>query len=92
VAAGHADAMVTNSFSAARLASRYRLRESPLIFLANNLYFAAPEGRNADLLARIDVHLGAWRHQPDSIYYDATLEYRRRTRRVASEDFEFALA
>jgi len=72
VAAGRADAMVTNSFSAARLASQYRLRETPLIFLANNLYFAAPAGRNADLLARIDTHLGAWRHQPDSIYYDAT--------------------
>ena len=72
VAAGRADAMVTNSFSAARLASQYRLRETPLIFLANNLYFATAEGRNADLLARIDAHLGTWRHQPDSIYYDAT--------------------
>jgi len=72
VASGRADAMVANSFSAARLAPRYHLRETPLIFLASNLYFAAPEGRNADLLARIDAHLGAWRQQPNSIYYDAT--------------------
>ncbi|MBP6901472.1 MAG: transporter substrate-binding domain-containing protein [Burkholderiaceae bacterium] len=71
VAAGQADAMVTNSFSAARLASSYGLRETPLIFLANNLYFAVPEGRHADLLSRIDVHLAAWRQQPDSIYYQA---------------------
>jgi len=70
VATGRADAMVTNSFSAARLASRYRLRETPLIFLANNLYFATAQGHDADLLARIDTHLAAWRQQPDSIYYD----------------------
>ncbi|WP_374565092.1 response regulator [Ideonella sp.] len=71
VAAGRADAMVTNSFSAARRATDYRLRETPLLFQASNLYFASPKGRNADLLARIDTHLGTWRRQSDSIYFDA---------------------
>ncbi|MBT9597234.1 MAG: transporter substrate-binding domain-containing protein [Vitreoscilla sp.] len=71
VAAGRADAIVTNSFSAARRAAAYRLRETPLLFQAANLYFASPKGRNSDLLARIDAQLGAWRQNPDSIYFDA---------------------
>jgi two-component system sensor histidine kinase/response regulator len=70
VARGAADAMVTNSFSAARRAADYRLRETPLLFQAANLYFASAKGRHADLLARIDTHLGAWRQDPDSVYFD----------------------
>jgi len=72
VAEGRADAMIVNSFSAARLAARYRLRETPIIFQATNLYFAAPKGRNADLLQALDDHLARWRQQPGSIYYEAT--------------------
>ncbi len=72
VAEGRADAMIANSFSAARMASRYRLRETPIIFQATNLYFAAPKGRNADLLKALDDHLARWRQQPGSIYYEAT--------------------
>ncbi|MFO1224931.1 MAG: transporter substrate-binding domain-containing protein [Burkholderiaceae bacterium] len=72
VAEGRADAMVSNSFSAARMAARHRLRETPIIFQATNLYFAAPKGRNADLLKALDDHLARWRQQPGSIYYEAT--------------------
>ncbi|HEX6016545.1 MAG TPA: response regulator [Burkholderiaceae bacterium] len=72
VAEGRADAMIVNSFSAARLAARNRLRETPIIFQATNLYFAAPKGRNADLLQALDNHLARWRQQPGSIYYEAT--------------------
>ncbi|WP_284619836.1 hybrid sensor histidine kinase/response regulator [Aquabacterium humicola] len=71
VAAGRADAVVTNSFSAALRASEFRLRETPLLFLASNLYFAAAKGRHADLLARIDARLAAWRQDADSVYFDA---------------------
>ncbi|MDP3586409.1 MAG: response regulator [Thiobacillus sp.] len=71
VAAGEADAVVTNSFFAARNGSQYMLQETPIVFLPSNLYFAAGKGRNADLLARIDVHLTAWRRDSNSIYFDA---------------------
>lgn len=71
VHAGQADAVVTNSFFAARNANRYRLRETPILFLPSNLYFATGRGRNADLLAAIDVHLSAWRHDAESVYYKA---------------------
>ena len=71
VVAGEADAVVSNSFFAAHNGSRYRLQETPLVFLPSSLYFATGIGRNGDLLKRIDEHLTAWRNDPDSLYYDA---------------------
>ncbi|MHB1062616.1 MAG: transporter substrate-binding domain-containing protein, partial [Thiobacillus sp.] len=71
VVAGKADAVVTNSFYAARNGSQYKLQETPIVFLPSNLYFATGHGRNADLLARIDVHLTDWRRDSASIYFDA---------------------
>jgi len=71
VAAGEADAVVTNSFFAAGNGAKYKLQETPIVFLPNNLYFATADGRNADLLERIDAHLTAWRGDADSIYFDA---------------------
>ena len=71
VVAGEAEAVITNSFFAAHNGDKYKLRESPIVFLPSNLYFATGKGRNADLLERIDHSLNAWRHDPDSIYFAA---------------------
>ena len=71
VAAGNADAVVSNSFFAARNGAKYRLRETPLVFLPVNLYYATGKGRNADLLATIDRHLDDWRQDADSVYFKA---------------------
>jgi two-component system, sensor histidine kinase and response regulator len=71
VTAGEADAVVTNSFFAARNGPRYQLQETPIVFLPTNLYFATGKGRNLDLLVRIDEHLSAWRRDADSVYFDA---------------------
>ena len=68
---GRADAVVTNSFFAARNGQMYRLGETPIVFLPSSLYVAAPKGRHADLLAAIDRHISAWRSDANSIYYDA---------------------
>jgi signal transduction histidine kinase/DNA-binding response OmpR family regulator/HPt (histidine-containing phosphotransfer) domain-containing protein len=68
---GQADVVVTNSFFAARNGHKYRLTETPIIFLPSSLYFAADKGKNADLLERIDAHLIDWRLDADSIYFDA---------------------
>ncbi|OYW37770.1 MAG: hypothetical protein B7Z35_08955 [Hydrogenophilales bacterium 12-61-10] len=69
---GLADAVVTNSFFAASNGLKYRLRETPIVFLPSSLYFATTQGRHADLLARIDAHLSDWRSDASSIYFDAT--------------------
>jgi PAS domain S-box-containing protein len=71
VLAGKADAVVTNSFFAARNGGKYTLQETPIVFLPSNLYFATGKGRNADLLERIDRHLTEWRRTSDSVYFDA---------------------
>jgi signal transduction histidine kinase/CheY-like chemotaxis protein/HPt (histidine-containing phosphotransfer) domain-containing protein len=66
-----ADAVVTNSFYAAHNGHRYRLVETPIVFLPSTLYFAAAKGHNADLLDSIDARLIAWRLDVDSVYFDA---------------------
>ncbi|HRE15669.1 MAG TPA: hypothetical protein PLW86_01205, partial [Rhodocyclaceae bacterium] len=71
VLADEADVVVTNSFYAARNGGKYKLRETPIVFLPSNLYFVTAIGRNADLLERIDVHLSAWRKDANSPYFDA---------------------
>ncbi|MEW6164242.1 MAG: transporter substrate-binding domain-containing protein [Pseudomonadota bacterium] len=71
VASGAADVVVTNSFFAARNGAKYRLRETPIVFLPVNLYYATGKGRNADLLEKIDRHLELWRQDADSIYFKA---------------------
>ncbi|MFA6014603.1 MAG: response regulator [Gallionellaceae bacterium] len=71
VVTGEADAVVTNNFFAAHNGNKYKLQESPIVFLPSNLYFAAAKGRHADLLERIDAHLTDWRNDSDSIYFAA---------------------
>lgn len=66
---GDADAVVTNSFFAARNGERYRLVETPIVFLPSTLYFATARGQNNDLLERIDHHLARWRRDGGSVYY-----------------------
>jgi PAS domain S-box-containing protein len=71
VEAGEADAVVTNSFFAARNSEKYKLHETPIVFLPTNLYFASCKGCNARILKRIDEYLTDWRRDPDSIYFSA---------------------
>lgn len=71
VVSGRADAVVTNSFFAARNGAKYRLKETPIVFLPVNLYFATKKGANAELLLAIDRYLDDWRHDPDSPYFKA---------------------
>ena len=71
VVAGTADAVVSNSFFAARNGAKYRLKETPIVFLPVNLYFAAGKGRSAEWLSAIDRHLDDWRQDADSVYFKA---------------------
>ncbi len=71
VVADKADAVVTNSFFAARNGGKYKLQETPIVFLPSTLYFATTNGRHADLLERIDVYLTDWRRTSGSPYFSA---------------------
>jgi len=71
VKADRADAVITNTFYAAYNNARFGLRETPIVFLPSNLFFAAPPGSNRALLDVIDRRLVVWRSDPDSIYWAA---------------------
>ncbi len=71
VVSGDADVTVANSFFGGIYGPRYGLRESPVIFEPSSLFYAAPKGRHAALLSRIDDYLSQWRSEEGSIYYQA---------------------
>ena len=84
VADGEADAAITNRFFGMMHAKQYNLADTAVIFNPSNLYFAAPKGRGASLLAAIDRRLGVLKQDPGSIYY-------RSLKRWTSEKVEFVL-
>ncbi len=69
VAAGQADAVVTNPHYGARHAAQAGLEDTAIIFNPTSLYFAAPKAAHSDLLAAIDRNLVAFRQDPNSPYY-----------------------
>ncbi|HOD99200.1 MAG TPA: ATP-binding protein [Syntrophales bacterium] len=69
VAQGGADAVVSNNFYGKLNARRYGLDDSAVIFNPSALFFAAPKGRNDQLLHAIDIHLLEMKEDPQSIYY-----------------------
>lgn len=69
VAAGEADAVVTNRFFGVRHAAQYGLVDTAIIFSPSRLYFATRAGGDRALLAAIDRHLVAMKGDPDSIFF-----------------------
>ena len=69
VAAGEADAVVTNRFFGVRHAAQYGLVDTAIIFSPSRLYFATRTGGDKALLAAIDRHLVAMKSDPDSIFF-----------------------
>ncbi len=69
VAAGEADAVVTNRFFGVRHAAQYGLIDTAIIFSPSRLYFATRANGDRALLAAIDRHLIAMKGDPDSIFF-----------------------
>ncbi|CDM22969.1 diguanylate cyclase / phosphodiesterase [Castellaniella defragrans 65Phen] len=67
--AGRADAVASDFFYGNATAAQYGLAATPIILLPSGIYYAAPKGRNADVLRAIERHLGAWKADSDSVYY-----------------------
>lgn len=70
VAAGRADVAAANVHFGDYHMHAYGLRSTPVVFNPSRLYFAAPRGRQADVLAAIDRHLLRWGADPSSPYHD----------------------
>jgi len=84
VARGGADAVVSNNFYGNLNARRYGLDDSAVIFNPSALFFAAPKGRNDQLLQAIDTHLLKMKEDPQSIYYQSL-------KRWTAEEVKFKL-
>ena len=69
VANHQADAVVANQRFGNFHAPYYRLHTTPIIFLPTQLFYATGEGRNGDLLERIDHYLLEWQESQNSFYY-----------------------
>ena len=67
---GQAEAAVVDQLFGDFYAPAYHLQGSSIMFQPSRLYFAAPRGQHADLLARIDHWLAQWQADKHSIYYD----------------------
>ena len=71
VAAGEVDAGLVARLYGMRHEREYNVVRSPILCCPSELRFAAPEGRNADLLNAIDRHIASWKENPNSLYYAA---------------------
>jgi len=69
VAAGKADAAITNKFYGDMHAAKYGLEDTSVVFKPSDLFFAAPKNINTDLLDAIDHHLSILKKDPQSPYY-----------------------
>lgn len=69
VATGQADAAAANQFYGDMMALELGLGRTPIMFQPSQLFFAAPAGRHADLLAVIDDYLDQWKADVGSPYY-----------------------
>jgi hypothetical protein len=70
IAAGKADAAITNRFYGMAHAPKYGLEDTAIIFNPTRLFFAAPlQQTNSPLLTAIDTRLDRFKQDPQSIYY-----------------------
>jgi len=66
---GEVDAVISNRFYGILNAGRYGLEDTAIIFNPTRLFFAAPKGKNAELLKAIDKNLVQFKKNSNSVYY-----------------------
>ncbi len=69
IAAGKADAGLTNRFYGLMHARKAGLEDTPIMFDPASLFFAAPKDASGQLLVTIDQHLAEMKKNPHSVYY-----------------------
>ncbi len=84
IAAGTADAGLTNRFYGLMNARKAGLEDTPIMFDPAPFFFAAPKGASRQMLDAIDRHLAELKKDPQSAYYAAM-------KRWTSEDVQFRL-
>jgi signal transduction histidine kinase len=69
LAKGTVDAAITNRFYGAANAGKFGVEETGVVFHPNSLFFAAAEGKNADILGLLDNRLETMKRDRESAYY-----------------------
>jgi len=69
VASQNADACVLNNIQGYVYKNTHNIVASPIVFNPFRLLFAAPKGRNGDILTTIDGYLNKWKNDPKSVYF-----------------------
>ncbi len=69
--AGEADAGMVSRLYGLEHEREYRVGRTPVLCCPVELRFAAPKGRNVELLDVLDRHLSEMKEDPDSAYYQA---------------------
>lgn len=82
IAAGKADAGLTNRFYGLMHARKAGLEDTPIMFDPAPFFFAAPRNASGQLLDAIDHHLSEMKKDPQSAYYAAM-------KRWTSEEVQF---
>ncbi|MBT0664640.1 transporter substrate-binding domain-containing protein [Geobacter pelophilus] len=84
IAAGKADAGLTNRFYGLMHARKAGLEDTPIMFDPAPFFFAAPKNASGELSEIIDRHLSQMKKDPQSAYYAAM-------KRWTSEEVQFSL-
>ena len=65
------DAGIANRLIGAQQKGNYRVKETDIILFPSRIMFAAPKGRNPELLSLLDRHLDAQKKNENSVYHHA---------------------
>ena len=79
-ATGKVDAAVANNFYGSVEAPLWHLQGTPVMFQPVGLFFAAPPGRDTDLLSAIDGYLSRWEANSGSVYFRVITAWKQATR------------
>ncbi|HKI49911.1 MAG TPA: response regulator, partial [Desulfobacteria bacterium] len=66
---GWVDSGIVDRLYGARHQGEYGVRKTPIVLTPVELRFAAPKGKNGNLIEALDYHLKKLKDNPDSIYY-----------------------
>lgn len=71
VQAGEADGVISNRFYGLLNSGNYDVEDHSIVFQPSNLYFAAPLGKNLDVLETLDRYLIEMKEDPNSVYFES---------------------
>lgn len=92
VAAGKADAVITNHFFGDYFYQDYGLAKTPIVFNVVPLHYATAQGKNSVLLSVINSYLNIWIKEPNSPYYQTLQKWSEKPDKKKIPKYVFIIA